>query len=77
MESEAVCRAVHAVSVSIEDMCIDYGWTDVLLPEDLLDRPNIIAVLKQMGRKRMLERVKSGRFGNVLVSEERCVCLRV
>ena len=52
------------MSASVEDMRIDHGRTDVLMPKEFLDRPNIIAVLKQMGRKRMPEGVATGRFGD-------------
>lgn len=34
------------------------------MPVEFLDRPNIIAVFKQMGGKRMPEGVTTGRFGD-------------
>ena len=52
------------MSASIEDMRVDHGRADVLMAQQFLDRPNIIAVLKQMGGKRMPEGVATGRFGD-------------
>lgn len=49
MELEAVRRAVHSTSASVQDMGIDHGRTDVLMPKELLDRPDVVAVLKEMG----------------------------
>lgn len=46
--SQAVSRAVNSSAASIEDMCVDHCRADVLVPEKFLDRPNIVAVLKQM-----------------------------
>ncbi len=55
--SETVSRAVDTLSPSIEHMRIDHGRTDILVPEEFLHRPNIIAVFKQMGGERMPEGV--------------------
>jgi hypothetical protein len=52
------------MSASIEDMCVDHGRTDVPMPEELLDCPNSIAILEQMGGKQMPEGVATGRFGD-------------
>lgn len=41
------------MSVSIKDMRIDYGRPDVPMPEEFLDRLNIMAVFKQMCAERM------------------------
>lgn len=51
---ETVFRTVYSMSASIKDMRMDHGPTDVQMLEEFLDRPNIIAVLKQMGGKRMM-----------------------
>jgi hypothetical protein len=64
LESEAVCWAVYAISASIEDMRIDHGGADVPVSEEFLDCPDIIAVLKWMGGKRMPEGVTTGWFGD-------------
>ena len=45
-------------------MGIDHGRTDVLMPKEFLDRPDIVAVLKQMGGKGMPEGVTTGRLNN-------------
>ena len=45
-------------------MGIDHGRTDVLMPKEFLDRPDIVAVLKQLGGKGMPEGVTTGRLGD-------------
>ena len=45
-------------------MGIDHGRTDVLMSKEFLDRPDIVAVLKQMGGKGMSEGVTTGRLGD-------------
>lgn len=37
------------MSASIEDVCIDHRRTDVLMPEQLLNCPNITPVFEQIG----------------------------
>jgi hypothetical protein len=63
------------MTASIKDMRIDHDRTDVPMPEEFLDRPNIIAVLKQMGSKRMPEGVAARWFVNPYI--ERCLLYRV
>jgi hypothetical protein len=52
------------MTASIEDMRIDHRRAYVLMPKELLDRPNIVPVLKQMSGKRMTEGVTTGWFGD-------------
>lgn len=63
-QSEAVCRAIHSLSASIEHMRIDHRRADVFVPEQLLNRPDVVAILKQMGGKGMPEGVTTGRLGD-------------
>lgn len=62
LESEAVCWAVYATSASIEDMRIDHGRTDVLMPKELLNRSNIVPVFQQVRREGVAERMATGRL---------------
>lgn len=45
--SETVCRAVYTMSLSIQNMRIDRGHSNILVSEEFLNRPNIVMVLKQ------------------------------
>jgi len=45
-------------------MGIDHRGADILVTEQFLDGPDVVAVLKQMGPERMTERVAAGRFGD-------------
>ena len=45
-KSETVCLAIDTLSPSIEHLRIDHGRTDILVPQEFLDRRNIVAVLK-------------------------------
>lgn len=46
-QAEAVCRAVCAMSLPIQNMRIDHGRSNILVSEEFLDHPNIVMVLKQ------------------------------
>ena len=41
----AVTRALRTLTAPIEHMCIDHGRTDILVPEQFLNRSDIIPVL--------------------------------
>jgi len=45
---KAVCRAVDATASPIQNMGVDHRGTYVLMPQKLLDRPDIVPVLKQV-----------------------------
>ncbi len=45
-------------------MRINHRGADVLMPEQFLNRPNIIAILKQVSRERMAEGVTTGRLAH-------------
>ena len=64
LESEAVCWAVHAVSASIEDMRREHRGLDIFVAQQLLDRPNIRAILQEVGSKGVAERITACRFGD-------------
>jgi len=43
---------------------VDRGCLDVIVAEELLDRPDVVAVLQQMGGEAMAEGVIAGVVGN-------------
>ena len=47
-KSELIGRAVDSPTTAVQNVGVNHGRTDILVPEQLLDRPNIIAVLKQV-----------------------------
>ena len=55
--SQGVRRTAYAASPPVEDVGVDHCRADVLVPEEFLDRPDIIPILQQMGRERMPERM--------------------
>ena len=44
-KSESIRWAVDSPTTAVQNVGIDHGCTDILVPEQFLDRPNIIAVL--------------------------------
>src|ERR1019366_639557 len=53
-----VGRAVHRPAASIQDVRVDHRRPHVAVPEQLLNGPDVVAVLEQVRRKRMPESVK-------------------
>ena len=52
--SERIGRAPHAASAgAVENVRVDHGRLDVRVTQELLDRPNIIAIFDQVGRERV------------------------
>src|SRR5919108_6327715 len=46
-------------------MGVYHRCTDVFVPEKFLHRPDIVPRFEQMGRKRVPQRVTTGRLGNI------------
>jgi len=46
-------RTAHTFATPLEDVCIDHGRTDIFVSQELLHRPNIIAIFYQMRGKTM------------------------
>jgi hypothetical protein len=49
-------------------MRVNHGRAHVLVSQQFLNGPNVIAILQQMSRKRMSQRMTSSRFGDGLQS---------
>ena len=64
MTSEPVDRTAHAKWATIEHMRVHHRRAQVRVTEQLLHHSNVVAVLEQMGRKRMPESVRTHTFGN-------------
>jgi hypothetical protein len=62
--SKPVCGAAHATSTSVQDVRIDHRRAHVLVAQELLSGPNVVAILKEVRRKRMTERMATGRLGD-------------
>ena len=45
-------------------MGIDHRGADILVPEQFLDGPDVVTVLKEMGPERMAERMATSRLGD-------------
>jgi hypothetical protein len=55
-----VQRTCHATPAAVEDMCVDHGGAHVALAEQLLKRPDVVAILEQVCRERVPKRVAAG-----------------
>ena len=53
----AVDQITHAERTTTEHVRLDHRRTDTRVPRQLLHRPNVIAVLEQVSRKRLPEGV--------------------
>jgi hypothetical protein len=52
--SERIGRAPHAASAgAVENVRVNHGRFDVRVTQELLDRPDIIAIFDQVGRERV------------------------
>src|SRR5688572_24176456 len=50
---QEVERAPHPAAAAVEDVRVDHGRRDVAVPEQLLDGPDVVAGLEQVGRERV------------------------
>src|SRR5206468_7829144 len=48
----------------VEDMRVDHRGTDVAVTEELLDGPDVVVILEQVGREGVSESVARGELGN-------------
>ena len=51
------------LSAAIEDMCVNHRRPYVLVPEQFLNRSDIVTAFKQVGGEGMPKRVASGPLG--------------
>lgn len=49
--SQAVDGALHSSASSVQDVCVDHGRLDVLVPQELLNSPDVVAIHQEMGRE--------------------------
>ena len=63
-DEQAVCRAADPSTTAAQDVGVDHGGADVAVPEELLDRPDVIAVLEQMRSERVPQTVTRRPLGN-------------
>ena len=59
---QRVGGAADAVWASIEHVGINHGGSDVVVPEQLLNRADVMATFEKVGSKGMAEAVGSGTF---------------
>jgi hypothetical protein len=62
--SEPIHRAPDAATAPIEDVGVDHCSVDVPMAQELLDRPDVVAILQQVGRKGVAEGVAADTLGN-------------
>jgi len=52
---QSICWAADAERVRVEHVDVDHGGSDVAVAEQFLNRPDIQAVLRQVGAKGMVK----------------------
>ena len=55
-KSESIGRTVDSPTTAVQNVAVNHGRTDILVPEQFLDRPNIIAVFQEDDRLALGER---------------------
>ena len=48
----------------VEDMRVNHGGTDVMVAQEFLDRPDVVALLQRVGGKRVTEGVAAHALGD-------------
>ena len=46
-------------STALQDVSVDHGRLDILVPEQFLDGANVVSTLQEMGRKGVTKRMRS------------------
>ena len=62
--SKEIGRAADAEAAAVKYMRVDHRSRDVPVPQEFLDRANVVAPFEQVRRKRVPQAVRCGRFGN-------------
>jgi hypothetical protein len=63
--TDSAQRASDSPRTSVQDMGVNHCGTDVGVPEQFLNRADIVAIFEQIGSKRMPHGVRAGRFRDV------------
>jgi hypothetical protein len=61
---EAVAGALDGGWTAVEKMGVEHRGCDVLVAQELLDGADVVAVLKEMGRERVAERMAGDALGD-------------
>jgi hypothetical protein len=59
----AIHRALDSPAATIEDVGIDHRGLHAAVPQELLDRPDVITAHEEMGREGMTERMAGRMLG--------------
>jgi hypothetical protein len=59
----AVGRALDGAWAPVQDVCVDHGGADVLVAEEFLNCPDVVAVLQQVGGRGVAKRVAAHALG--------------
>jgi hypothetical protein len=54
----------YPFAASIQDVRVDHGRSHVSVPQELLNRKDVVAIFQQMSGKRMSQRMTARRFSN-------------
>ena len=62
--SQAIQRAFHSAAALPQHVRIDHGGRDVVVPQQLLNRPNVRPALEGMGGEAVSKSVRAGALDN-------------
>jgi hypothetical protein len=62
--SQAIQRAFHPVAALPQHMGVNHGRGNVIVPQQLLDRPNVGSALEGVGGEAVPQRVRAGALGD-------------
>lgn len=65
----AVTWALYGAPASFDDMCMDHRSIDVTMPQQFLHGSNIVAVLQQVRREGMAERMAACLLGDAGITD--------
>src|SRR5262245_65032691 len=63
--SVTIERAAYPPTAAIEDVRINHGCGHVAMPQQFLDRADVVAVLQQMGREAVAEHMAGHALGDL------------
>lgn len=59
---DAVRGAAHRAAPPVQDMGVDHRGAHILVAQELLDGPDVVAILEEVGGKGVSERVRGAGF---------------
>jgi len=68
--SEGVCRTPDPMASFVEDMRVNHGRFDILMPQKILDGPDVVSVFEQVARKTVAKSVAVCRLADAGLAKD-------